>query len=56
MFKIGDIIDYSFYKNLEVVDIDDIHYTLKDTKGNTRRIYISLIDKYGRKKDINEES
>ena len=48
MFKIGDIIDYSYYEAVEVIKKDGIHYVLKDKKGNEKSVYIKLVDKYGK--------
>jgi hypothetical protein len=53
MFKIGDIIDYCFYSKVEVIDIDDIHYTLKDKHDNEKRVYLELVNKYGKLKGKN---
>lgn len=50
MFKIGDIIDYGFYEDVKIVDIDNEHYHLKDSKGNIKRVYKSLVDKHGKLK------
>ena len=48
MFKIGDIIDYGFYTNIKITDIDDKHYILQDSKGNIKKVYIELVDKHGK--------
>ena len=48
MFKIGDKIKYSFYSCLEIIDIDNDYYHLKDKSGNVKQVYKSLVDKYGK--------
>jgi hypothetical protein len=48
MFNVGDYIDYCFYKGITVVDKDDIHYTVEDKYGNICRLYINLVNKYGK--------
>jgi len=44
MFKIGNHIKYGFYSNVEIVDKDEKHYILKDSKGNTKKVYIELVE------------
>ena len=48
MFKIGDVINYGFYANIKVVGEDEEHYILEDKNGNTKKVYKSLVDKYGK--------
>ena len=50
MFNIGDIIEYGFYRDVEITDKDDKHYTIKDRKGNEKLVFIDLIEKYGKSK------
>lgn len=50
MFKIGYIIVYGFYANVKIVDIDNEHYHLKDSKGNIKRVHKSLVNKHGKLK------
>jgi len=45
-YKLGDKIDYGFYKNLEIIAIDTKHYTLKNKNGGTKKVYIELVDKH----------
>ena len=47
MFNINDIIDYGFYSDIEIVGIDQKHYILKDQKGNSKKVYIDLVNKHG---------
>ena len=51
MFKKDDIIDYGFYKELKIVGKDDNCYKLEDKNGNTKKIYIDLIEKHGEKRE-----
>ena len=46
MVKIGDIIDYGFFINLKVIKEDELHYTLEDKDGNTKKVYKELVDKH----------
>ena len=48
MFKVGDIINYSFFTNVKIVAINDSYYTLMDSYGNKKAVYRSLVDKYGK--------
>ncbi len=48
MFKIGDIINYGFATKVEIISMDEKHYTLKDRQGNNKKIYIELVNKYGK--------
>ena len=52
MFKVGDIIDYSFYNEVKIIDIDELHYILADKQGNKKSVYIELVDKYGKLKTL----
>lgn len=47
-FKINDIIDYCFYKKIRIYDIDSKYYIIKDKRGNTRKLYRYLVNKYGK--------
>ena len=49
MFKIGDYIDYCFYKKLKVINKDETHYTLKSRRGSIKHVFCSLVDKHGKK-------
>lgn len=51
MFKIGDIIEYGFYSNVKIVDTDKMHYFLKDSSGNVKKVLKSLVDKHGKLRD-----
>ena len=47
-FYPGDIINYGLHSNLTIIaEIDDKYYLVKDSFGNTKKIYQSLINKYG---------
>ena len=47
-FYPGDIINYGLHSNLTIIaEIDDKYYLVKDGSGNTKKIYQSLINKYG---------
>ena len=47
-FYPGDIINYGLHSNLTIIaEIDDKYYLVKDSSGNTKKIYQSLINKYG---------
>lgn len=48
MFNIGDKIDYGFYSNVKIVGEDEHHYILEDKNGNTKKVFKSLIEKYGK--------
>lgn len=48
MFKIGDTIDYGVYVNVKIVNTDKEHYHLKDSSGNIKRVYKTLVDKHGK--------
>ena len=44
----GDVINYGILSNLTIIaEIDDKYYIVKDGSGNTKKIYQSLINKYG---------
>ena len=44
----GDVINYGIFSNLTIIaEIDDKYYLVKDSSGNTKKIYQSLINKYG---------
>ena len=47
--KIGDKINYVFFKNLTIIDEDELHYILQDKYGNKQNIFKSLINKYAEK-------
>lgn len=47
-FKIGDIIDYSFFNGVRVVGSTENEYVLQDKAGNQKNIYKHLVDKYGK--------
>ena len=43
-----DVINYGLLSNLTIIaEIDDKYYLVKDSSGNTKKIYQSLINKYG---------
>ena len=43
-----DVINYGLLSNLTIIaEIDDKYYLVKDSFGNTKKIYQSLINKYG---------
>jgi len=44
VFKIGDSIKYGFYNNVKIVAKDDKHYILEDAKGQTKKVYIELVE------------
>ena len=47
-FYPGDTINYGLLSNLTIIaEIDDKYYLVKDGSGNTKKIYQSLINKYG---------
>ena len=47
-FYPGDIINYGLLSNLTIIaEIDDKYYLVKDSSGNKKKIYQSLINKYG---------
>ena len=47
-FYPGDIVNYGLLSNLTIIaEIDDKYYLVKDSSGNTKKIYQSLINKYG---------
>ena len=47
-FYPGDTINYGLLSNLTIIaEIDDKYYLVKDSSGNTKKIYQSLINKYG---------
>ena len=47
-FYPGDVINYGLLSNLTIIaEIDDKYYLVKDNSGNTKKIYQSLINKYG---------
>ena len=54
MFKIGDKIDYIFYKDIEITKKGIFYYILKDKKGNIKIVDIKLVDKYGKLKEKKE--
>ena len=44
----GDVINYGILSNLTIIaEIDDKYYLVKDSSGNKKKIYQSLINKYG---------
>ena len=44
----GDVINYGILSNLTIIaEIDDKYYLVKDSSGNEKKIYQSLINKYG---------
>ena len=44
----GDVINYGLLSNLTIIaEIDDKYYLVKDSSGNKKKIYQSLINKYG---------
>ena len=46
-FYPGDVINYGLLSNLTIIaEIDDKYYLVKDSSGNTKKIYQSLINKY----------
>ncbi len=56
--KIGDKIDYVFYKNVEIAGEDDRHYVLKLSSGVIKKVYKELVEKYGKikmSKEIKKE-
>ena len=47
-FYPGDTINYGLLSNLTIIaEIDDKYYLVKDSSGNKKKIYQSLINKYG---------
>lgn len=48
MFKVGDIINYSFYSNIKVVCEDEECYLMEDKNGNTKKLSKRLVNKYGK--------
>lgn len=47
-FYPGDVINYGILSNLTIIaEIDDKYYLVKDSSGNKKKIYQSLINKYG---------
>ena len=47
-FYQGDVINYGLLSNLTIIaEIDDKYYLVKDSSGNKKKIYQSLINKYG---------
>lgn len=47
-FKSGDVINYGFFTGVIVKDItSNGEYILQDRTGNTKNVYVSLVDKYG---------
>lgn len=46
-FKIGDIINYGFMKELKVVDITAKYYVLQDKNGNIEEKFKDLVEKHG---------
>ena len=46
MIEVGDVIDYGFYINIKVIDMDDLYYYLEDKAGNKRKSYKFLVDKW----------
>ncbi len=48
--KKGDTINYGMFKNVIYEGKDDQYVILKDKSGNTKKVYIELFEKYGRKK------
>ena len=47
-FYPGDVINYGLLSNLTIIaEIDDKYYLVKDSSGNKKKIYQSLINKYG---------
>ena len=47
-FYPGDVINYGLLLNLTIIaEIDDKYYLVKDSSGNKKKIYQSLINKYG---------
>lgn len=47
-FKIGNIINYSFFANLKIVDEYEDCFVLQDKSGNTRKYSKRLVNKYGK--------
>ena len=46
----GDVINYGLLSNLTIIaEIDDKHYLIQDKNGNQKKIFKSLINKYGEK-------
>ena len=49
-FYLGDVINYGILSNLTIIaEIDDKYYLVKDSSGNKKKIYQSLINKYGKR-------
>ena len=47
-FYPGDVINYGLLSNLTIIaEIDDKYYLVKDSSGNKKKIYQSLINNYG---------
>lgn len=51
-FKKGDKIKYSLFNNVTISDVDEKYYYLTDSTNETKPIYKTLVEKYG--KLINE--
>ena len=51
MFKIGDNIDYGFYKNIFIIGEDDKHYILQYSSGIEKPVYKWLVEKYGKRRE-----
>ena len=46
----GDVINYGILSNLTIIAaIDDKYYLIQDKNGNQKKIFKSLINKYGEK-------
>lgn len=48
MFKVGDKIDYDIIRNVEIIGEDEKHFVLRDKTGYEKRIYKTLVNKYGK--------
>lgn len=46
MFQVGDYVNYGFYTMLKIVNKDEKHYHLKDSSGNQKKVYKSLIEEH----------
>ena len=49
MFNVGDTLNFGFFTNVEVIGISGKNYILKDKQGNEKKVYIELVNKYGKK-------
>lgn len=46
-FKVGDVIDYGFMKELKVVNVTTKYYSLQDKSGNIEEKFKYLVNEHG---------